>query len=48
MRYLYYTHIRLKKQMVNVIYQKLMKDFTYVKYIMVKVHKKKKKMEIKM
>lgn len=34
--------------MVNVIYQKLTKDFTYVKYIMVKVHKKKKKMEIKM
>lgn len=48
MRYLYYTHIWLKKQMVNAIYQKLTKDFTYVKYIMVKVHKKKKKMEIKM
>lgn len=48
MRYLYYTHILLKKQMVNAIYQKLTKDFTCVKYIMVKVHKKKKKMEIKM
>ena len=33
--------------MVNAIYQKLTKDFTYVKYIMVKVHKKKKKMEQK-
>lgn len=43
MRYLHYTHIRLKKQMVNAIYQKLTKDFIYVKYIMVKVHKKKEK-----
>lgn len=29
--------------MVNAIYQKLTKDFTYVKYIIVKVHKKKEK-----